>query len=59
LEQQSVLIRRAEQQLAELEGERRKLAARTAELSVSEADIRQRTAALDRRDAELAGEASR
>lgn len=54
-----MLIRRAEQQLADLEAERRKLAARSAEGSVAEADLRQRTAALDRREAELAGEASR
>ena len=59
VEQQSALIRRAEQQLAEVEAERRTLAARAAELSVNEADFRQRTAALERRDAELAGEASR
>ena len=53
------MIRRAEQQLADLEGERRKQAARAAELSVAEDDARARGAMLDRREAELAGEASR
>jgi hypothetical protein len=59
VEAQSALIRRAEQQLADVEGERRKLAARAAELAVTEDDARARGAALDRREAELAGEASR
>jgi hypothetical protein len=59
VEQQSVLIRRAELQLADVEAERRKLAARAAEMAVGEDDLRQRTTALDRREAEIAGEASR
>jgi uncharacterized protein (DUF3084 family) len=59
VEHQSALISRAEQQLADLEAERRRLAARAAEAAAVEDELRQRAAAVDRREAELAGEASR